>query len=157
MGSTAEMVFGLCLVHLGWLGHRHRSGCRCTCKHVHQHVPTWVTLSARASLPGGVPSSKLQEQRSPVCTDQDSPVPPGLAAAALPKQAGSRPAVFGDSVRQSYRHVSGQRSSFSSQPRGLHWGCSAPAVTTGKSRFTDPGGSFPASSPAPGRGFGQPS
>ena len=101
MGSTAEMVFGLCLVHLGWLGHGHRSGCRCTCKRVHQHVPTWVSLSAPAFLPGGVPSPKLQEQRSPVCTDQDSPVPPGLAAAVLPKQAGSRPAVFGDPVRQS--------------------------------------------------------
>lgn len=101
MGSTVEIVFGLCLVRLGWLGHGHGSGCRRTCKHVHQHLPTWVSLSAPVPLPGGVRSPKLQEQRSPVGTDQDSPVPPGLAAAALAKQAGSRPAAFVDPIRHS--------------------------------------------------------
>lgn len=101
VAPTAEMVFGLSLVCSGWLGYEHRSSCRRSCEWVHQHVPTQVSLSAPAPLPGGVPSPKLQERRSPVCTDQDSPVPPSLVAAALSKQGRSQPAAFGDPIRQS--------------------------------------------------------
>lgn len=135
----------------GW--DEHRSGCRHTCKCVHQHVPTLVSLSAPAPLPGGVPGPMLPEQRSP----QTRTALYLLAWQLLPVPSEPRASQpHSVTVRQSSSAWVRPEEQFLLSALRAALRCSTPVVTTGK-RFTQPSGSFPVSFPAAGRGFRHPS
>lgn len=63
MGPTAEMVFELA----GTQAQRQLQAYLQSCAATH------AKSSTPASLPGDVPGPTLQEQRIPICTDQESP------------------------------------------------------------------------------------